>query len=290
MIMGISVHQKVMDELTRVKIQIDEKIGQGNFSEVYLGSRNKHKFAIKIQEKSTFERFQDLRGSRLKLTSEVETLSKLNHVRIISMFEWFQTETCICLISEWMCGGDLLQALLNEIYNTEDDKRRIFIEICEGLMYLHHEGFIHRDLKPENCLLTSKNPETAHLKIADVGLTVKVNGHGECRTFCGSLMYMAPEIFKYKQKTGLHLSGYGFGVDMWSLGVTLYILMSGEPPFEDNEFLEQQILLGRFEFDGAIWKCISTECEDLVKGLMLVDQSARLTVEQTCNDQWVRQT
>jgi len=97
MIMGISVHQKVMDELTRVKIQIDEKIGQGNFSEVYLGSRNKHKFAIKIQEKSTFERFQDLRGSRLKLTSEVETLSKLNHVRIISMFEWFQTETCIQL-------------------------------------------------------------------------------------------------------------------------------------------------------------------------------------------------
>ena len=157
------------------------------------------------------------------------------------MMEWFQTQNQICLITEWMRGGDLLQALLEGICFRVEDQRRLFSEMCDGVKYLHNQGFTHRDLKPENCFLTNKDPRTTHVKIADLGLTIKNQALGDCRTFCGPPLYMAPEIFKFRQRTQLSLSGYGREVDMWSLGVSLYILMSGEPPFYTNHFLESQI-------------------------------------------------
>ena len=241
-----------------------------------------------MMEKISFNRFQNSVGSRLTPTSEVEISAKLSHMSILPMMEWFQTHNHICLITEWMRGGDLLQALLEGICFTVEDKRRLFSEMCDGVKYLHHQGFTHRDLKPENCFLNSKDPGTTHLNIADLGLTIKNEALGDCRTFCGTLLYMAPDIFKFRQRNQLSLSGYGREADMWSLGVTLYILMSGEPPFEINPSLEKQILAGQYKLDGQVWTSVSKACRDLVDGLMLVDHRARLTAVQASNNPWVR--
>eukprot|EP00928_Gymnodinium_smaydae_P031013 TRINITY_DN22905_c0_g1_i1.p1 TRINITY_DN22905_c0_g1~~TRINITY_DN22905_c0_g1_i1.p1 ORF type:complete len:510 (-),score=111.15 TRINITY_DN22905_c0_g1_i1:264-1793(-) len=265
-------------------------LGSGNFSEVRLGVHVKtgEQRAVKVIDKRSFEQFQRKRDSRLALRSEAETLAGLSHPGIVRVFEWFETDTHLYLVMELISDGDLLACILEGGCFTEAQSRRLFRQLCEAIRYLHTTRVVHRDLKPENILCVGKDRETMGLKIADFGLAWKNMKSGDCVTFCGTPHYLSPEVIgTFRDRSLGQPSSYGKQADMWSLGVILYIMLSGVPPFED-EGLYESIMEGRFEFDVPEWSAVSPDAKDLVKRLMTVNPAERLTIQQALDHHWLR--
>eukprot|EP00747_Dinoflagellata_sp_TGD_P072720 gnl/TRDRNA2_/TRDRNA2_157603_c0_seq3.p1 gnl/TRDRNA2_/TRDRNA2_157603_c0~~gnl/TRDRNA2_/TRDRNA2_157603_c0_seq3.p1 ORF type:complete len:514 (-),score=82.32 gnl/TRDRNA2_/TRDRNA2_157603_c0_seq3:16-1557(-) len=270
-------------------------LGSGNFSEVRLGLHveSGDRRAVKVIDKKKFMSFQTKRESHLSLSSEADVLTSLSHPGIVKFYEYFESENHLYLIMEYLAGGDLLQCIMEHGCFPEAAARKHFRELCRAVRYLHDKKIVHRDLKPENILLTSRVQEEAHLKIADFGLARKNFGSADCRTFCGTPHYFAPEVIYTfrdkdctKQESG-QVAGYGTQADMWSLGVILYIMLSGIPPFED-EGLYEQIIEGKYEFDVREWTTVSPEAKQLVKSLMTVNPRDRLTIHQAMAHPWFR--
>jgi len=264
-------------------------LGSGNFSQVRLGVdvRKGDKRAVKVMDKSKFDQFKTKRESHLSLSSEADVLKELDHYGLIKFYEWFETETHLYLITELMEGGDLLQNILAHGCLTEAQSQRLFVTLCEAVNYLHGKHIVHRDLKPENILLTGRDRETMIPKIADFGLARKNMKSKDCKTFCGTPHYFAPEVIKTcrSHEDGQN-SGYGKQADMWSLGVILYIMLSGIPPFDDDGLYEQ-ITEGKFEFDGTEWTTVTHEAKELVNKLMTVNPKARLTIQEALAHPWL---
>lgn len=265
-------------------------LGKGNFSEVRMGVnvRDGAKRAMKIVDRKKFVQFQSARESRLSLADEANLAASLDHPGIVKCFEWFQTEAHLYLVMELVEGGDLLQDILEKGAFEEHPARELFRQVCEAVAYLHDRSVVHRDLKPDNILLTSRDRNLAKPKLADLGLARKNMKSRDCRTFCGTPHYFAPEVINTFQKRAPDDSsalGYGQKVDMWSLGVVLYILLSGMPPFED-EGLYEQILHGRYEFEAEEWVQISIGAKDLVQLLMTVDPDKRPKVQTALSHRW----
>jgi len=272
-------------------------IGSGAFSEVRLGVRVRtgERFAVKVIDKLKFTTFQRGRKSRLTLQCEARMLAGLDHPGIVRVNEWFETDQHLYLVMELLEGGDLLDFIMKRGAFSEDASRRIFAEVLQAVEFLHSQNVVHRDLKPENLMLTARNEE-ASVKIVDFGLAKSAPQSKDCRTFCGTPQYFAPEIIStfHDRTHGQRPEadcGYGKQVDMWSLGVILYIMLSGVPPFDDQEAggLYKQILDGSFEFDVPEWSIISPEAKDLVEKLMIVNPRERLTVEQALAHAWLKQ-
>lgn len=264
-------------------------LGSGNFSEVRLGVNVQEgtKRAVKVIDKKKFLQFQNKRDSHLSLSSEADVLVGLNHAGIVGFFDWFETDNHLYLVMELLHGGDLLQCILEHGCFTESMARRLFRELCEAVRYLHTRHIVHRDLKPENILLTTKDRDNMHLKIADFGLARKNMQSRDCRTFCGTPHYFAPEVINTFRDRETPAAGYGKQADMWSLGVILYIMLSGIPPFEEDGLYEQ-ILEGKYEFDVREWTTVTPEAKELVRRLMTVNPKDRLTIEQACEHRWLR--
>jgi pSer/pThr/pTyr-binding forkhead associated (FHA) protein len=265
-------------------------LGSGNFSEVRLGVqiRDSAKRAVKVIDKKKFLQFQNKRESHLSLTSEANVLTGLDHPGIVKAYDWFETEQSLYLVMELLEGGDLLQCIVEGGCFAENRARQLFRQLCEAIAYLHEKDIVHRDLKPENILLTSKDRDTMCLKLADFGLARKNMKSRDCRTFCGTPHYFAPEVintFRFRDESDS--TGYGKPCDMWSLGVILYILLSGIPPFEDDD-LYKQILEGKYEFDVSEWTSVTPEAKELVKKLMTVNPKDRLTIHQALEHKWFR--
>eukprot|EP00927_Polykrikos_kofoidii_P032062 TRINITY_DN27420_c0_g1_i1.p1 TRINITY_DN27420_c0_g1~~TRINITY_DN27420_c0_g1_i1.p1 ORF type:complete len:546 (-),score=88.66 TRINITY_DN27420_c0_g1_i1:164-1801(-) len=266
-------------------------IGSGNFSEVRLGVnvRTAERRAVKVINKKSFHQFQKRRDSRLSLRSEAQTLISLCHPGIVQVFEWFETDSYLYLVMELLSDGDLLACILGDGCFTEFQARRLFRQLCEAVQYLHTLNVVHRDLKPENILVKGKDRNEMCLKIADFGLAWQDGRSGDCcQTFCGTPHYLSPEVIKSLQSTSAgHPAGYGRQADMWSLGVILYVMLSGVPPFDD-EGLYEQIVEGKFEFDVREWLDVSPEAKELVRHLMKVNPVERLTIQQTLDHRWIR--
>lgn len=267
-------------------------LGQGNFSEVRLGVQVKkpgsERCAVKVIEKKAFNKFQSKRESHLSLQSEADMLMSLKHPGIIRFFEWFETEEKLFIAMEYLAGGDLLQYILDNAPDTfsEAVARRLFGEIGAAVDYLHSSNVVHRDLKPENILLTSKDVRTMKPKLADFGLARNGGTLKGCKTFCGTPHYFAPEVIDtYRQRDQGQEADYGKQADMWSLGVILYIMLCGVPPFEEDG-LYDQILAGKYEFDVPEWNQVSPEAKELVRSLMEVNPRARLTIKQAMAHKW----
>mmetsp|Transcript_94293 Transcript_94293/g.236695 ORF Transcript_94293/g.236695 Transcript_94293/m.236695 type:complete len:532 (+) Transcript_94293:77-1672(+) len=265
-------------------------LGSGNFSEVRLGVQVKkpgsEKCAVKVIDKKRFVQFQSKRESQLSLQSEAAILMGLDNPGIIRFFEWFETEEKLFIAMEFLSGGDLLQYILEHGCFSENVARRLFSEIAGAVKYLHEKNIVHRDLKPENILLTSKSVDDMRPKLADFGLARMNMKTKDCKTFCGTPHYFAPEVIHtFRDRDAGQPGGYGKQADMWSLGVILYIMLSGIPPFEEDGLYEQ-ILEGKYEFDVHEWNQVSPEAKELVRQLMTVNPKGRLTIQQTLAHKW----
>eukprot|EP01095_Lingulamoeba_sp_RSL-Kostka_P014431 TRINITY_DN62_c0_g1_i1.p1 TRINITY_DN62_c0_g1~~TRINITY_DN62_c0_g1_i1.p1 ORF type:complete len:254 (-),score=109.74 TRINITY_DN62_c0_g1_i1:80-841(-) len=191
--------------------EMGKEIGRGGFSVVIEGidRKTKEKFAIKCIKKTMVE------GDDIKLLRrEIKIMKKVNHPNILKLFEVFEDDEEFFLVMELVDGKELFDKIVEKGQYSEQDAANIVRQIVSAVDYLHANGIAHRDLKPEN-LLSAGDEEEEKIKIADFGFS-KNFGEEKLMTSCGSPGYVAPEV--------LTCESYDKGVDMWSVGVIIYIL------------------------------------------------------------------
>lgn len=188
------------------------------------------------------------------------------------------------LLAPSIDGGELFDRIIALHHYTEKEAARVFRQILTAVAHLHSKGICHRDLKPENLLLSSKSDD-AVVKVADFGFAANCKIEPEMTALVGTPPYMACElVFLRHQADG----GYTKQVDMWSLGVILYILLSGIHPFQldDEEEMLCNIENAQWGWVGEAWKGISVEAKDLVSNLLHADPRKRLTADQALQHPW----
>uniref|UniRef100_A0A8C4VJ22 non-specific serine/threonine protein kinase n=1 Tax=Gopherus evgoodei TaxID=1825980 RepID=A0A8C4VJ22_9SAUR len=199
-------------------------IGKGNFAKVKLARHvlTGREVAVKIIDKTQLNP-----TSLQKLFREVRIMKILNHPSIVKLFEVIETEKTLYLVMEYASGGEVFDYLVAHGRMKEKEARAKFRQIVSAVQYCHQKYIVHRDLKAENLLLDAD----MNIKIADFGFSNEFTVGNKLDTFCGSPPYAAPELFQGKKYDGPE-------VDVWSLGVILYTLVSGSLPF-DGQNLKQ---------------------------------------------------
>ncbi|KAL3816468.1 hypothetical protein ACHAXA_009893 [Cyclostephanos tholiformis] len=223
-------------------------------------------------------------GDILALMDEVSILTSLRECdHIIRLYDHFdEPPDNFYLIMERMGGGELFDRIVQKSHYNEREARLTCRILLEAVGYCHMKKIAHRDLKPENLLLMSEVDDMS-IKIADFGFAKVVRGPRSLRTQCGTPGYVAPEI--------INGDPYDEAVDMWSIGVILYILLGGYPPFTDDNQrrLFRKIRKGRFEFHDEYWHNVSNDAKDLISGLLRVDANARLSALDALGSNWISQ-
>jgi len=204
---------------------------------------------------------------------EVRILKSLNHPHITRLYEVIDTPQEVFLIMEYAEGGELFDYLVGHGRMKEKDARKHFRQIISAVDFCHTRHVIHRDLKAENLLLDLD----LNAKIADFGFSNNFEDGKPLSTWCGSPPYAAPELFQGKEY-------FGPEVDIWSLGVVLYVLVCGALPFDGSTLaaLRQRVLSGKFKVPFFM----SHDCEQVIKRMLTVEASQRITLEEIKQDKW----
>lgn len=247
-------------------------LGTGTFGIVREGrDRRGRKFAIKI-----FSNCDDIssKSSMSEICNEISFLTEIKHDHIVRLHQVYNEPMRCCLVLEHLSGGDLFDRIVKKERYSEKDARDVCKKIFGAIAFCHERKVAHRDLKPENILLVTKNDDT-DVKISDWGLAKKVLFPNSLRTRCGSDGYLAPEIIK-----GF---SYDVQVDLWSLGVVVYILLAGYSPFID----EDHSCSGHLDFNETPWKWISWDAKNLISALLHLDPSKRLSASSALKSRWM---
>ncbi|XP_062252744.1 MAP/microtubule affinity-regulating kinase 3a isoform X14 [Platichthys flesus] len=246
-------------------------IGKGNFAKVKLARHilTGREVAIKIIDKTQLNP-----NSLQKLFREVRIMKILNHPNIVKLFEVIETERTLYLVMEYASGGEVFDYLVAHGRMKEKEARAKFRQIVSAVQYCHQKHIVHRDLKAENLLLDAD----MNIKIADFGFSNEFTMGNKLDTFCGSPPYAAPELFQGKKYDGPE-------VDVWSLGVILYTLVSGSLPFDGQNLkeLRERVLRGKYRIPFYM----STDCENLLKRFLVLNPAKRGTLEQIMRDRWI---
>ncbi|XP_042193830.1 MAP/microtubule affinity-regulating kinase 3a isoform X9 [Callorhinchus milii] len=246
-------------------------IGKGNFAKVKLARHilTGREVAIKIIDKTQLNP-----TSLQKLFREVRIMKCLNHPNIVKLFEVIETEKTLYLVMEYASGGEVFDYLVAHGRMKEKEARAKFRQIVSAVQYCHQKRIVHRDLKAENLLLDAD----MNIKIADFGFSNEFTIGNKLDTFCGSPPYAAPELFQGKKYDGPE-------VDVWSLGVILYTLVSGSLPFDGQNLkeLRERVLRGKYRIPFYM----STDCENLLKRFLVLNPCKRGTLEQIMKDRWI---
>ncbi len=238
-------------------------------------------YAMKAIDKSKIE---------LKyLEQEVAALRSCNdHNHVLKLVDVYESETHIYLVTELARGGHLLERVGKVGSFSEKDACRIISQMTEAIAYLHRCGIVHRDLKPENLLLTSVTE--FNVMICDFGLAKRFTGSElkklkdgvvYMKTACGSRLYCAPEV--------LMKARYNYKVDLWGIGITLFILLSGHHPFEGGSPDDQvkKVVNCDYNFNAPQWKFVTDEAKDLISKLLVKDFSKRYTTAEILSHKWI---
>lgn len=258
---------------------IGDEIGRGAFSIVVEAEqKNSHRtVAIKIVDKKN--------TTPKQMLDELAVIAEIKHPHIVEYLEIFNRIDGYYVVLERIYGGELFDRIIELDHYTETEASSVMLRTFHAIKYLHDIGYVHRDIKPENLLLADKE-SNVNIKIADFGFAAKMKENG-LRAVVGTPPYMAPELVRLR--TGdKSLPGYGKGVDEWSLGIILYILLSGIHPFQidDEDEMLDNIERGTWEFLGDEWENISEEAKNLISGLMNPDPERRFTVDDAISHPW----
>ncbi|XP_043435223.1 serine/threonine-protein kinase SIK2 isoform X2 [Prionailurus bengalensis] len=250
---------------------IEGTLGKGNFAVVKLGRHRitKTEVAIKIIDKSQLDAV-----NLEKIYREVQIMKMLDHPHIIKLYQVMETKNMLYLVTEYAKNGEIFDYLANHGRLNESEARRKFWQILSAVDYCHGRKIVHRDLKAENLLLDSN----MNIKLADFGFGNFFKSGELLATWCGSPPYAAPEVFEGQQYEGPQL-------DIWSMGVVLYVLVCGALPFDGPTLpiLRQRVLEGRFRIPYFM----SEDCEHLIRRMLVLDPSKRLTIAQIKEHKWM---
>ncbi|XP_051680248.2 serine/threonine-protein kinase 33 isoform X5 [Oryctolagus cuniculus] len=192
------------------------------------------------------------------------------------------------LVMELCEDGELKRILEKKKHFSENETRRIIQSLASAIAYLHNKDIVHRDLKLENIMVKSSfidanNEINLNIKVTDFGLAVKKQGRSEAmmQTTCGTPIYMAPEV--------INAHDYSQQCDIWSIGVIMYILLCGDPPFmaSSEEKLFELIKKGELRFENPVWNSISENAKSVLRQLMKVDPAHRITAKELLDNQWL---
>lgn len=261
------------------KYLVGDIIGDGNFAVVRkcFCKKTKVEYALKVIDKSK------CKGKEHMIESEVTILNLVNHPNIIELIDVFDLPEEKYLVTEYVKGGDLFDAIAVDTKYTEGVSRGMVRDMTAALKYLHDKMIVHRDIKPENLLVVDYPSQgLKSLKLGDFGLAQVVTE--PLFTVCGTPTYVAPEI--------LAETGYGVKVDVWATGVIMYILLVGFPPFSsrtnNQEELFDQILSGFYEFNSPDWDDISYPAKELISWMLQVDPLQRYSAYEILQHPWIK--
>jgi len=287
-LMAIRDHSVDPHTLTRSRVRepsfddkytLGRKIGEGTFSAIIEANKRgtSESYPVKILTKARLTKEDEV-----ALKNEISVLNELKHEHITRLYEVFEEKRFWYIVTEKMTGGELFDRIVSKSVYNEKEARDVCKILFEAIGFCHSKSVAHRDLKPESLLLKSDKNDS-DVKIAGFGFAKKVLTPNLLTTQCGTPGYVAPEILE-----GI---AYGTKCDMWSLGVIIYIILGGYPPFnEQNQFeLFREIRKGQYEFHKEYWGSVSADAKDLISSLLTVQPSKRITADQALQHRWMLQ-
>uniref|UniRef100_A0A8C2FYF6 Ribosomal protein S6 kinase n=1 Tax=Cyprinus carpio TaxID=7962 RepID=A0A8C2FYF6_CYPCA len=231
--------------------------------------------------------FSICRKCRHRQSGQEFVHAKITCVSLFPVFCLWQYHTY--LVMELLRGGELLERIRKKKVFAEWEASQLMKSLVSAVSYMHEAGVVHRDLKPENVLFADESDDSV-LKVIDLGFArLFPSGSAPLQTPCFTLQYAAPELF--------HSSGYDQACDLWSLGVILYTMLSGQVPFQSEKKgmtsshaadIMHKIKEGDFSLDGEAWRGVSEEAKDLVRGLLTVDPERRLKLSALKENGWLQ--
>ena len=259
---------------------VGAKIGSGTFSSVRecLNKKTNELVALKRVDLSR------CRDNMPKLKKEVDLIKQLSHPNIVKLIDSFETQESFYMVLEYIPNSDLINTILESKYYSEQDIGGVIHNLVSALQYLHSLDIVHRDVKVENVLVQKSKTGMKKLKLCDFGLATKMKDKKSMlKTVCGTPIYMAPEVILQQ--------GYDHKVDLWAVGVVLYLLTLGTPPFsspsKDFNIIFDVIVEGNFKREGPAWNILSNEAQNLIQLLLEQEPSKRLSAEEVLNYPWV---
>eukprot|EP00916_Digyalum_oweni_P001797 GHVL01003462.1.p1 GENE.GHVL01003462.1~~GHVL01003462.1.p1 ORF type:complete len:307 (-),score=20.58 GHVL01003462.1:164-1084(-) len=252
-LLAVTPHTRIED------FDLRATVGTGTFGRVRVvkikGCPDRTPLALKILKKSEVIRLKQVEHVK----DEREILSTVEHPFVINMLASFQDEKRLFILMEYVNGGELFSYLRRESRLPNESAKFYAAEIILAFQFLHGLNIVYRDLKPENLLLDAGG----HIKITDFGFAKVVEDR--TWTLCGTPEYLAPEIIQSK--------GHGKSVDWWALGILIFEMLAGFPPFYDeNPFgIYQKVLAGRVEYP----RYFDARAKDLIKRLLTHDRTKR---------------
>ena len=260
--------------------EMKEVIGKGKFGVVNLGIHKKtgQQVAIKILNKENIKTTEDKELVRI----EIEILKLCHHPNIVRLLDHLENNDYIYIVTEYIGGGTLGQYFKKKKFNfSERQATNIMSQIANGVKYLHQYGIAHRDLKPDNIMITQQN-DYGVIKIMDFGLSKILSPNERMVDGYGTLSYVAPEV--------LLRTPYNKEVDIWSMGVILFYMLSGKLPFRGHKEQEvaEKIVYDPLEFDDDDWETRSQKVQDLISCCLEKKKEDRITIDKFINHPWFK--
>lgn len=250
--------------------KLGEVLGQGVISSTHVATSKatNNKVVVKVIEKTQLSNSQ-----QDSFQKEINAMKEISHENIVQCIDFFDEEKSFYIVLQFMQGGELFDQIMRKNYYDEKEARDIVRSILLGISCYHSKNITHGNLKPENLLLPNKSND-AKLKISDF----RVSGLSADITLPS---YTAPEI--------LCNESFGSSADMWSVGVIMFVLIGGYCPFynDDSKKAIANIKNGTLIFHGSTWGNVSTDAQDLIRDLIVLDPSKRLTAEKALEHPWI---
>ncbi|XP_029051318.2 calcium/calmodulin-dependent protein kinase I-like isoform X2 [Osmia bicornis bicornis] len=254
---------------------IQSEIGRGKFGTVYRCKEKASGLMLAAKVVNTAKK-----EDRRAVEREVEIMRRLQHPRLIQLYDAIDTGKQIHVILELIEGGELFERVIDDDFVLTERSCTVFMrQICEGIEFIHRQNILHLDLKPENILCLTK--EGNRIKIIDFGLAREYDPKKKLQVLFGTPEFVAPEVVNFDQ--------IGFGTDMWSIGVICYVLLSGLSPFMGDTDIETManVTIAKYDFDHDAFADISDDAKDFIRCLLVKDKEKRTSAAQCREHRWL---
>ena len=257
-------------------------LGEGAFGKV---EKVRHKISREIRAMKVIHKDQIQLGSEEEkaLINEINIVKTLDHPNIMKVFEYYNNDNCLFIISELLSGGELFDKIKENKFLKEEVCAYLMKQIFSAVDFCHEKKIIHRDLKPENVLIESEEEarkEFFTVKLIDFGTSDKMKKGQKFDLQVGTPYYTAPEVLN---------NNYNEKCDLWSCGVMMYLMLCGKQPFngENDDEIYENIKMCKVDFNDEEWDNISSDAKDLIKKLLIKDTNKRYSAKKALNHPWI---